>query len=161
MNSLTTSLPLLLPVAAAWGIKQELIIREKGLPLDENQLADALRVGVKQPEKIRIALVEALPQPEHEDVLSMARRIGLFSSSSVAITLGHGICLRHGVWEDRQVFVHECVHVAQYERLGGIYPFFNVYLHECIEPGYPFGALEQEAIHTAQAICRTNPGPAS
>lgn len=40
---------------------------------------------------------------------------------------------------------HELAHVAQYERLGGFYGFLKQYLEECINPGYPLGALEQEA----------------
>jgi hypothetical protein len=43
--------------------------------------------------------------------------------------------------------------VAQYERLGGIRPFLSAYLRECISPGYPLGALEQEAIRVAAEIC--------
>jgi hypothetical protein len=130
MNSfLTSSLPLLLPVAAVWVEKQELIIGERGTPLTESELADARRAGVASPEKIRVVRVEALPQPEDEDVMFVAKRIGFF-------------------------LVHECVHVGQYERMGGIRPFLNVYLRECIDPGYPFGALEREAILVSNDICK-------
>jgi hypothetical protein len=154
MNSLLTTLQTLLPVAHAWAEKQELLIIEEGTPLSENQLADARRAGVVQPEKIRVLRVAALPQPEHDDAMFIAKHIGLFGEKSVGLTLGYGICLRHGFWDDRQVLVHECVHVAQYERLSGIRPFLNVYLRECIEPGYPFGRLEQEAILVARDICK-------
>ena len=154
MNSLLTTLPVLLPVAYAFAEKQELIIIEHGVPLTEAEWADARRAGVAQPEKIRVLRAEALPQPENEDVLFIAKRIGLFQPQSTGLTVGHGICLRHGFWNDRQTLVHECVHVAQYEKLNGIRAFLNVYLRECIEPGYPFGRLEQEAIHIACDICR-------
>ncbi len=56
--------------------------------------------------------------------------------------------------EDRYALVHECVHVGQHERLNGIRPFLNEYLRECVEPGYPFGHLEQEAIRVARDICK-------
>jgi hypothetical protein len=155
MNSfLTSSLPLLLPVASAWVEKQELIICERGIPLTESELADARRAGVTSPERIRVVRVEALPQPEDEDVMFVAKRIGFFSSRSAGLTLGYGICLVHGFWEDRHVLVHECVHVGQYERMGGIRPFLSVYLRECIDPGYPFGALEREAILVSNDICK-------
>jgi len=144
-----------LPVAHAWAEKQELIMIEHGTPLTEPQLVDARRAGVAQPEKIRVVRVESLPQPEDEDVMFIARHIGLFSPRSVGITVGYGICLRHGFWEDRAVLVHECVHVMQYEKLNGIRPFLNVYLRECVEPGYPFGRLEQEAILISRDICKS------
>jgi hypothetical protein len=155
MNSLLTSLQVLLPVAHAWAEKQELIILEQGAPLTEPQLVDARRAGVAQPEKIRVVCVEHLPQPENEDVMFIARNIGLFSSRSVGITIGYGICLRHGFWDDRAVLVHECVHVGQYEKLNGIRPFLNAYLRECVDPGYPFGRLEQEAILISRDICKS------
>lgn len=50
--------------------------------------------------------------------------------------------------------MHECVHVAQYERFHGIRPFLNDYLRECIDPGYPLGRLEQEAILVSRDICK-------
>lgn len=154
MNSLLTTLQILLPVAYAWAEKQEFIIAETGLPLDEDKLADARRAGVVEPEKIRLVRVEMLPQPEDDDVMFIAKRIGLFSPRSAGITVGHGICLRHDHADDRLAFVHECVHVSQYERLGGVRPFLSAYLRECVEPGYPFGRLEQEAIHIARDVCK-------
>ena len=154
MNSFLSTLPVLLPVAYAWAEKQELIMQEQGSPLTEAQRADAHRAGVKEPEKIRIAYVETLPHPENDDVIFVAKRIGLFAQHAHGLTIGHTICLKHGFWEDRLAFVHECVHVSQYERLGGVRAFLKVYLRECIDPGFPFGRLEQEAIHIARDICR-------
>ena len=154
MNSLLTSLQVFLPVAHAWAEKQEVIILEAGLPLSETQLADARKAGVAHPEKIRIMPVETLPQPENEDAMFVAKHMGLFGEKSVAVTLGYGIFLRHDSLEDRFKLVHEFVHVSQYEKLGGIRPFLNVYLRECIEPGFPFGRMEQEAILLAKEICR-------
>jgi hypothetical protein len=154
MNSFLTSLPLLLPVVVAWVEKQELIISERGTPLNDAELADARRAGVSSPEKIRVLRVDTLPQPDDEDVMFVAKRIGFFGSRSAGLSLRYGICLVHGSWEDRHVLVHECVHVGQYERMGGIRPFLSVYLRECIDPGYPFGALEQEAILVSADICK-------
>ena len=52
---------------------------------------------------------------------------------------------------DRQLFVHELAHTAQYERLGGIQGFLEKYLHECIAIGYPQAPT---AIGVAERICR-------
>jgi len=157
MNNFLTTLPLLLPIAIAWAEKQEIIIAEQGTPLTEAETADARRAGVAAPEKIRVLRVEALPQPDDEDVMFAAKRVGLFSPRSVGLTLGHGIYLRHGFWEDRAVLAHEFVHVSQVEKMGGIGPFLSVYLRECIDPGYPFGRLEREAILIAADICKPSP----
>jgi hypothetical protein len=162
MNSLLTTLTVLLPIACAWAEKEEGIILEQGTPLNEGQLADARRAGVALPEKIRVMRVETLPQPENEDVMFIAKQIGLFSPQSTSFAVGYGVCVRFGFWENRLALVHECVHVGQYERLNGIRPFLNEYLRECVEPGYPFGRLEQEAIVLSRDICKTSaPGPAA
>jgi hypothetical protein len=160
MNSLLTSLPLVLPIAHAWAEKQEIIILEKGTPLNEEQMADARRAGVAHPEKIRVLQVEALPHPENEDLMFLARQMGLFRSEASGLAVGYGICLPPSVWNDRYRLVHECVHVGQYERMKGIRPFLKEYLRECIDPGYPFGHFEQEAIFVAKDICKaTSPLP--
>ena len=46
------------------------------------------------------------------------------------------------------------VHVAQYERAGSIENFLRPYLKECLDPGYPWGPLEQAAIHESSRIVR-------
>ncbi len=154
MKSLLSSLPIILPIVHAWAEKQESIILTEGAPLTGSQLADARRAGVKHPEKIRVRRVEKLPHPENDDLQFMARQIGLFSGRSSGLSLGYGIWIQYDSWDDRQTWVHECVHVGQYERKNGLRPFLNEYLRECLDPGYPFGSLEQEAIMVAKDICK-------
>jgi hypothetical protein len=36
----------------------------------------------------------------------------------------------------------------------GLRQFLDHYVRECIDPGYPFGALEQEAILVSREICK-------
>ena len=155
MKSFLNTLPLLLPPATAWVEKQELSICERGTPLTGSQMADARRAGVVHPEKIRVLQVETLPQPEDEDMMFVAKRVGLFSTRSAGLTMGYAIALTHDFWNDRYTLVHEFVHVSQYERMGGAKPFLSVYLRECIDPGYPFGRMEQEAILITKDICKT------
>jgi hypothetical protein len=154
MKSILTSLPLLLPIVHAWAEKQHSIIMEEGVPLTESQLEDARRAGVACPEKIRVSHVEKLPQPDNPELMFMARQVGLFSERAYSLCLGYGIWLMHEALEDRLTFVHECVHVGQYEKLGGLRPFLNDYLRECIDPGFPFGRMEQESILVSKDICK-------
>ena len=162
MKSLLNTLPLVLPIAQAWAEKQEIIILQEGAPLTESELADARRAGVAHPEKIRVVRAETVPHPESEDLMFLARQMGLFGTESSGLALGYAICLPPGAWEDRYRLVHECVHVGQYEKYQGIRPFLSAYLRECIDPGYPFGHLEQEAIRIAKDICKASaPLPAA
>jgi len=45
------------------------------------------------------------------------------------------------------------VHVAQYERSGGILPFLRRYLFECLTVGYSASPLELEAIAVTARVC--------
>lgn len=154
-SSLLNSLPLILPIIYPWAEKLEKNVLETGVPLNETQLADARHAGVAQPEKIRVLLVEDLPLPDHEEILFIARQVGFFQTRSAGLTLGYGIHLTLPFRDDRYMLVHECVHVGQYEKFQGIRPFLDEYLRECIDPGYPFGHLEQEAIRVAKDICKS------
>ena len=155
MRNPLASLAAILPITCAWAEEQETLILEKGILLDKAQLSDAYRAGVMYPEKIRLLQVETLPPLENEDLMFLAKQIGFFSAVSSGLALGYGICLRHDFWNDRYALTHECVHVGQYEKLKGIRPFLNEYLRECLEPGYPFGHMEQEAIRVARDICKS------
>jgi hypothetical protein len=75
-----------------------------------------------------------------------------FFVHTAGLTLNHGIFIRADHWRDRRLVAHELVHVAQYERFGGIRPFLKAYFRECLVPGYPLGSLEQEAIQTAARL---------
>src|SRR4029453_12824307 len=55
--------PVLLPYATAWVRKQERRILDAGVPLDPDQLIDARRLGILEPERIRLLRVKVVPLP--------------------------------------------------------------------------------------------------
>jgi hypothetical protein len=151
-RALVPAVPLIVPIAARWVRQQEKLILRDGTALTKSQLDDAQKVGVSQPGKIRVALVDAIPVPHGYILGPLGRWTGLVSSNTAGITLGFGIYICKRYRGDRGLLVHECVHVGQYERLGGIEAFLREYLRECLDPGYPWGPLEQEAIHRGEEI---------
>lgn len=153
MNITSAEFLTLVSLACAWVEEQEQRILLAGVPLTGSLVADAKTAGVLFPEKVRILCVPQVPIPTHP-VLRAA------CDATRAITeRTHGLCARYGIfvrsehWGRRDLVVHELVHTAQYERLGGIQPFMDGYLRECVTVGYPHGAMEQEAIVTAAMIC--------
>jgi hypothetical protein len=142
---LVQQLELLLPLACAWAESQERAILRSGVPLAEGQLADARRVGVLQPERVRLLQVAEIPTPDDPALAAAARTVGLLSPFSVGLTLGYGIFIRAEQWGRRVLVVHELAHVMQYERCGGIEAFLRQYLHECVTAGYSGSMLEREA----------------
>ncbi len=139
-------LPAFVAIAARWVESHERKILRHGVPLSPESLADAVHMGVAEPEKIRLMRVDAIPILNGRLVKLLASRIPEISANTVGLTLGYGIYIRSPWWGDRHLIAHECVHTGQYERCGSAAAFLSAYFTQCIEDGYPAAAMEQEAI---------------
>jgi hypothetical protein len=142
----------LLPFACAWARRQESIILKTGVRLSAAHLETAKRLGILYPERIRLRAVARVP-PLNRLLLRVGEKLGVVSDQTLGMTLRYGIFIRDDHWGERRLLVHELVHVAQYERMGGFSPFLSQYLQECINPGYPLGELELEAKRAESAYC--------
>ncbi len=144
---------ILLPLASAWALEQERTILRTGVALTAAQLADARQIGVAHPDKVRLLRVAQNPSPQHPILAAAAQATNLISPATAGLTLRYGIFVRNDCWDNRHLVIHELVHTAQYERLGGVDSFLRMYLKECLTPpGYPHGAMEQEAVRTANML---------
>jgi len=149
---LTPLVPLIAPRAGQWVAAHEAAILAAGEFLTANELADARQAGVRQPERIRLQFVGSIPMPDAGVLRGLGKLTGLVSPTTAGITLRYGIYIQQQYRGNRELYVHEFVHVGQYERLGSIEAFLRDYLRECLDPGYPRGPLEQEAIRRAQEV---------
>ena len=129
-----------------WARTEERRILEKGVRLTGPQRADAERVGVRRPDRVRILVTRHMPSPEHPLFRAVAGGDRLIPPDTEALTLGYGVYLHAGRESDRSLLAHELRHVAQQEELGGLCPFFEKYLEECFSFGYPHGPMEREAM---------------
>jgi len=136
-----------------WAAEQEQRILREGMPLSEHEIADAKAVGVRDPERVRLLQVEAIPAPTHPMLKAAYDTINFLPVKPRGLTLRYGIFVRADCRQDRHLLLHELVHTAQYERLGGIVAFLRKYLFECVTIGYPEAPLEQEAIAVVTRIC--------
>lgn len=150
--SLVSQLQTLLPLAAAWAAEQEERTLREGVPLLEEELADAKLVGVRDPRRVRLLRVDEVPRPDHPQLKAACDAIGFLTPPPRGLTLQYGIFVRADWWRDRPLIAHELAHTAQYERLGGILPFLGKYIFECVAIGYAQSPLEQEAVHAAEKI---------
>jgi len=132
----------LAPSVTRWAEGQERRILREGSPLDSASLEFARSLGIREPETVRVLRIGRIPLPVPEFWVRLGRRLGLPIFSPGGMALGRGIYLLHG--QDHSLR-HELVHVAQYERLGGISRFMRLYLRECLEDGYAAAGLEREA----------------
>ena len=140
-------LPVVVPLIARWVSLQEKMILEAGQPLDPSELENARQMGVQCPEKIRILLVDEISGPTSFLLKMAADVLNFYGPGLEGITYRYGILIRRDRYPNLHLIAHECVHTAQYERLGGLGPFLKSYLYECLVIGYPGGPLEQEAIN--------------
>ena len=139
----------LVRVAVEWVSEQQERVLRDGVPLSIRELSDALRVGVKDPERVRLLQVESIPAPTHPALKAMGN---LVPGMPRGLTVQYGVFVRSDQWRNRALIVHELVHTSQYERLGGIEPFLRQYLWECTTVGYNQSAMEAEAVNTSARL---------
>ena len=144
----------LLPLAFQWARNIENFVLQHGSPLRRRQVADARQVGVKEISRVRVLAVDRMPLPEEPELAEAARRTQIITDFCRAIAIGHAVVVRANAWGDRELFLHQLVHVAQCERSGGLEQWVRQYLVDRINcPNFTIGALEQEARRIAREIC--------
>ena len=143
-NTLLDILPSLLPGAIDWAEARSSEILANGEPLDSIGLRLASAVGVRNPERIRVSTVSALPLPRDRELRDVALRVGLLGPGMIGLTLGYGIFACDGHVDERLIS-HECRHVFQYETAGSIETFLPVYLQQIAVHGYFNAPFEVDA----------------
>jgi hypothetical protein len=144
----------LAPFASEWAKTQEAFILKHGSPLAPRQIADARRVGVKDPARVRVLVADRIPLPEDAELADAAQRANIITDACRGVAIGHGIIIRADSWQNRELLVHQLVHVAQCERSGGLESFVGEYLMDrrtCAN--FSVGSLEEEARGLAREIC--------
>jgi hypothetical protein len=152
-QSLLGQFEMLLPLAAQWAAEEEERILGEGVALTEQEMTDANEIGVREPERVRLLRVNAVPRPKHPQLRAAAETIHFLTPETHGVTLQYGIFVRWDCWRERPLIAHELVHAAQYERLGGILPFLRQYLLECLTIGYASAPMELEAAEIAARVC--------
>jgi hypothetical protein len=140
--------------------EQAAIVR--GRVLTPTEMRIARRLGVAEPERVRVLITPVLPSWMAPDLMAKATAAGNTGTDNsnppvdadrapperrfgiAGLTAGHGILIgiRHA--NNPRVLAHELAHVAQYERLG-MRAFALRYLTELLSVGYFRAPLELEA----------------
>ena len=143
----------LLLLAYQWAKTREEFILKQGAPLGPRQIADAHHVGVQDSSRVRLLVVDRIPFPANEELAKAARRSQILTAASRGMAIGHGIIIRADCWQNRELLLHQLVHVAQCERSGGLELFIQEYLYDRRDASFSAGALEGEARRLAREIC--------
>ena len=146
----------LIPLAYQWAKAQEEFVLAGGVPLDRDQMEDARLAGVRDRERVRVLIVDRMRLPDDPKLAEAARRVRIITESTRCVGFGHALIIRADGWNDRELLVHNLVHIAQCERAGGLEPWVTAYLldrRNC--PPFSVGPLEEEARGLARQICST------
>src|SRR5258706_8115100 len=137
-------LPLFTPLVSLWAAWQRSAVLRHGQPLSPLQRRVAAAVGVAEPERIRLLLVERVPIPGGALVARLAHRFGLPRPDVDGLTLGHAIFIRPPALS-RELLAHECRHVQQCDAAGSLHTFLGAYLRQVARHGYRDAPFEVDA----------------
>jgi hypothetical protein len=144
----------LAPLAYEWAQSQESYILAHGVSLRRDQVSDARRAGVHEPNRVRVLVVDRIPLPDDKELADAARHAQIITDASRGVAIGYGIIIRADSWQNRELLLHQLVHVAQCERSGGLGSFVNEYLLDRRSSrDFSLGSLEDEARTLAREIC--------
>ena len=132
-------------LAADWASAQSKGALARGTALTPAQATVARNVGVANPEKVRILVVDSLPAPTDPVLTAAAGSIGLMPQAADGMTLGYAVLIKRGAEDDERLLRHELRHVAQYERAGGIGPFLAAHIPDLMRHGYRDSPYERDA----------------
>jgi len=129
-------------------------ILAEGRPLTDAEKELARRANIKDVDRVRVLVRDSVPLPESERLRQRLEEIGFLSLIRTALgtTKGYGIILTPAGFKRPTSLAHELIHVAQYERLGGIAAAMEYHLPNLKANGYRQSELEDEAFRLAPAI---------
>ncbi|MBT2335261.1 hypothetical protein J7E49_15250 [Variovorax paradoxus] len=134
----------LLPKVEAWYSEVEIQLAPFGRPLTAEEARTAIELGVAEPEKVRVVVLDEFPMPKDEQLLGEAKKHGLGNWSEGGRSNGRVVLLKPRVAQSPAVLRHELVHLAQQDRMGRT-AFLRRYLIELEMMGYARSPLELEA----------------
>jgi hypothetical protein len=83
-----------------------------------------------------------------------SKRIGIITEDTRCMGFGSALIIRVDAWSDRELILHNLVHIAQCERAGGLAQWVREYLRDRTNcPKFTIGTLEEEARRFAREVC--------
>jgi len=144
----------LLPLAYHWAKEQEEFVLARGNPLNARHTRDAVLAGVQDCARVRVLVVDRIALPENPELAEASKRIGIITEDTRCVGFGHALIIRVDSWNDRELILHNLVHIAQCERCGGLAQWVRQYLRDRTNcPNFTIGTVEEEARRIAHEIC--------
>lgn len=141
-EKIQTKINALIPVAMKWYANVERSLYKTGRVLTKAEKKQAIKLGVKHPDRIRVVVLEKFPAPNNQTSNNH------FES---ARTMGNIILIKPKHKDNSVMLCHELVHIAQTDRMG-LKQFLERYALEREVLGYSRSLLENEAYARQQVI---------
>ena len=128
-----------------------------GSRLTDRHMADAHLAGVQNPGHVRMLVVDRISLPNDSQLAEISKRFGIVTDDTRCMGFGYALIVRVDAWNDRELILHNLVHIAQCERAGGLEHWCHEYLgdrNSC--PKFTIGSLEEEARRFAREICNAD-----
>lgn len=138
-----TKIDALIPSAMKWYDEVSKSLYAKGRVLTKAEKRQAKALGVKNPNAIRVVILEKFPEPNNHATTN--------NHFEGARAMGNIIMLKPKYRNNSTVLCHELVHVAQKDRMG-LKQFLKQYALEREVLGYSRSLLEKEAYALQQPI---------
>jgi hypothetical protein len=132
------------PRALSWYNQVEAELLPQGRPLTPRETEFAIRAGIKDPNRVRIVVLDNFPLPADLALRTELERFGMGRKTAGGRTHGYVIMLKSWTAENNTVISHELVHIAQQDRLGRE-SFVRRYLIELEMLEYARSPLKLEA----------------
>ncbi|MEZ7956591.1 MAG: hypothetical protein QMC23_06615 [Rubritalea sp.] len=142
----------MLPLTIWWVRHHEKIALRMGRKLGDEEMIWAIQIGIAHPEKVRILNVSRIPSPVPHFIEKLLQRRGYPTGNTAGMCMRYGIYTKETYAHKKSLIAHELVHTHQFERLGGLWHFLNLYLKETMILGYANSPLEIEANFTAESV---------
>ncbi len=120
----------LFPVLVEWAEKMEARALTEGVPLGDHLKNTAKVLGIRQPDAVRVLVVQTIPEPDNRRIVELSARFGLSFIGSAGIMFGPAIFVLGSFANDQRVLTHELVHVRQYETAENIEAYPRVYVRQ-------------------------------
>lgn len=136
-------LPTIVPLVHQWVLSVESELWNTARPLTVQEQADALLLGVQNPDSIRIIMVDALPAPSAE-LKHLAEQLRILTTATASLTYSRLIVIRQDAPHPDELVLHGLVHAAQIERCGSVANFLTEYFDQCLQYGKENCPMEME-----------------
>lgn len=121
-------------------------------------MEDACRVGISNPEKVRILVSDTVPFPYDASLQQAVVEMGILGNTVKAALFGYGIWLHSDYSNSRYLLVCQLALLARREKMGTLEQFLRCYLKECMEERGGHCRMVREAYELADDICREGDG---